>query len=90
MANHKSAIKRIRTNERKRQHNRVWRSSARTKIKQARVAIESGNLDDAREATLEAVRTLDKAASKGVLHRNNADRRKGRLMKHLAELEKQQ
>lgn len=89
MANHKSAIKRIRSNERKRQRNRVWRSRARTEIKKARKFIEGNSLEDARSATLEAIRTLDKAANKGVLHPNNAARRKSRLMKRLAELENQ-
>ncbi|MBN2304106.1 MAG: 30S ribosomal protein S20 [Anaerolineae bacterium] len=90
MANHKSAMKRIRSSERKRQHNRVWRSKTRTEIKKARTLIDGGSLEQAREATLEAVRTLDKAASKGIIHPNNAARRKSRLMKHLAALETQQ
>ena len=89
MANHKSAIKRIRTNERKRQRNRIWRSRTRTEMKKARVALEN-NTDNAREATLDAIRFLDKAASKGILHPNNAARRKSRLMKKLAKLESQQ
>jgi small subunit ribosomal protein S20 len=89
LANHKSAIKRIRSNEKKRQNNRVWRSRARTEIKKAQTVIAAGNVDEAREATLQAIRTLDKAANKGVLHANNASRRKGNLMKRLAELENQ-
>lgn len=89
LANHKSAIKRIRSNERKRQRNRVWRSRTRTEIKKARKFIESNSLEEARKATLEAIRTLDKAANKGVLHPNNAARRKSRLMKRLAEFENQ-
>ena len=48
------------------------------------------NLDEAREATFRAVKALDKAAVKGVIHKNNAARRKSRLMKQLAALEKQQ
>jgi len=90
LANHKSAIKRIRSNERKRLRNRMWRSSARTKVKKARATIETGAVEEARQATIEAIRTLDKAASKGVLHPNNVARRKSRLMKRLAELEQQQ
>lgn len=89
MANHKSALKRIRSNERKRQRNRVWRTRARTEIKKAKNAIEAGELEKAREETIAAIRTLDKAANKGIVHKKNADRRKSRLMKHLAELEKQ-
>ena len=89
MANKKSAIKRIRQNEKRRVRNRVFRGSARTYVKKARLAIEAGNVDDAREATRLAVKALDKAAEKGVLHRNNASRRKGRLMKQFAALEKE-
>lgn len=90
MANHKSALKRIRSNEKKRQRNRIWRSRTRTEAKQADAAIQAGDLEEARQATIEAIRVLDKAANKGVLHKNNAARRKSRLMKRLAQLEAQQ
>lgn len=90
MANHKSALKRIRSNEKKRQRNRMWRSRTRTEAKQAAAAIDAGDLEAARQATIEAIRVLDKAANKGVLHKNNAARRKSRLMKRLAQLEAQQ
>lgn len=90
MANHKSALKRIRSNEKKRQRNRIWRSRTRTEAKQADAAIQAGDLEEARQATIEAIRVLDKAANKGVLHKNNAARRKSRLMKRLARLEAQQ
>lgn len=90
MANHKSALKRIRSNEKKRQRNRMWRSRTRTEAKQATAAIDAGDLEAARQATIEAIRVLDKAANKGVLHKNNAARRKSRLMKRLAQLEAQQ
>ena len=88
MANIKSAIKRNRQNEKLRLHNRVFRGTARNFVRNARLAIESGDVDAAREATLQAVSALDKAASKGVIHKNNASRRKGRLMKQLAAIEK--
>ncbi len=87
MANIKSALKRIRQNEKRRLHNRAYRSRTRTLIKNARTAIESGNVDEAREATRVAVRDLDKLATRGVVHKRNAARRKGRLMKQLAALE---
>lgn len=90
MANHKSALKRIRSNAKKRDRNRMWRSRTRTEFKQAAAALDAGNLEEARQATLEAVRVLDKAANKGVLHPNNAARHKSRLMKRLAALEAQQ
>ena len=88
MANTKSAMKRIRQNEKRRQHNRVFRGRARTAVKNARLAIESGNVEEARTATMAAASALDKAAEKGIIHKNNASRRKGRLMKQLAALEK--
>lgn len=87
MANHKSALKRIRSSEKKRVRNRIVISKARTEIRDARDAITAGSVKDAKTATLEAIRTLDKAVSKGILHSNNAARRKSRLMKRLATLE---
>jgi small subunit ribosomal protein S20 len=87
LANIKSAIKRNRQNEKRRAHNRIYRGAARTFVRRARQAIESQDLDAAREATIAAVSALDKAAEKGILHRNNASRRKSRLMKSLAALE---
>lgn len=87
MANHKSAIKRIRVAERRRQRNRPVISRARTDVRTAKQLIQAGNLAEAREAVRTAIRTLDKAAEKGILHKNNAARRKSRLMKFLATLE---
>ena len=89
MANIKSAIKRNRQNKKRREHNRIFRGAARTMVKKARQAIEAEDLDAAREATMAAVSALDKAAEKGILHKNNASRRKSRLMKKLAVLERE-
>jgi len=89
LANIKSAIKRNKQNEKRRLRNRVFRGRARTFIRQARVSIQDGDVENAREATLSAIRTLDKAVEKGVLHKNNAARRKSRLMRSLAALEKE-
>ena len=86
MANTKSALKRIRQNVKLRVHNRHYRNRTRTLIKQAREAIESGDVNEAREATDRAVRDLDKLASRGVVHKRNASRRKSRLMKQLNKL----
>jgi len=83
LANIKSAIKRNKQNEKRRVRNRVYRGAARTYVARARAAIASSNVDDAREATLKAISALDKAAQKGVIHKNNAARRKSRLMKRL-------
>ena len=79
MANIKSAIKRIRSSERRRVRNRIVRSSTRTLVKKARTAINSGNPGE--EAIQNALTALDRAASKGIIHKNNAARRKSRLMK---------
>ena len=87
MANHQSALKRIRQNEKRRLHNRSYRNRARTLVRQAREAIESGDLDEARKATQIAVRDLDTLASRGVVHKRNAARRKSRLMRQLATLQ---
>jgi small subunit ribosomal protein S20 len=81
-------MKRIRQNQKRRIHNRTFRGSARTSVNKARLAIEAGNLEEARQATMAAVKALDKAAGKGILHKNNASRRKSRLMKQLTALEK--
>ncbi len=86
MANHKSALKRIRQNEKRRLYNRDFRNRARTLIKKARSSITAANPNeaDAEAATRAAIRDLDKAASRGILHPRNAARRKSRLMKQLA------
>ena len=89
MANNASAEKRNRQNEKRRIYNRDYRNRARTLVKKALTAIESGDVDAARKATHHAVRDLDILASKGVAHKRNAARRKSRLMKRLAALEKQ-
>lgn len=83
MANSKSAMKRIRQNEKRRLRNRSRRNRARTLVRQAREQIESGDLAGAEDATRIALRDLDKAAGKGVIHKRNAARRKSRLMKRL-------
>ena len=88
MANIKSAIKRNRQNEKRRLHNRIYRGSTRTQIKKARLAIADGESENALAEVNEAIRKLDRAAAKGVIHKNNAARRKSRLMKHLAAMEK--
>jgi len=89
LANTASAIKRVRSNSRKRIRNRIVRARTRSAVRAARETLSKpGNPDEARQATLQAISALDKAAAKGVIHRNNASRRKGRLMKKLAALQK--
>lgn len=84
MANIKSAIKRNKQNEKRRVRNRIYRGKARTFVAKARTAIGEKDAEKAKAATLEAISALDKAAQKGVIHKNNAARRKSRLMKRLA------
>lgn len=79
MANTKSAMKRMRQNERRRLRNRAVRSKIRGAIKAARAA--EGNSRPA--AVLDAIRALDKAVSKGVVHRNTAARKKSALARRL-------
>ncbi|MCC6944781.1 MAG: 30S ribosomal protein S20 [Thermomicrobiales bacterium] len=67
-------------NEQKRLRNRPFRSSARTYVKKAELAIQSGDVDVAAAAVGDAISVLDRVASKGVIHKNNAARRKSRLM----------
>ena len=85
MANTKSAEKRIRSNERKRQRNQMYRSRVKTLIRKAEETILSGQ--SAEEAIRTAMSTLDKAAVKGIIHKNNAARRKSRLAAKLAKFQ---
>ena len=87
MANIKSAIKRIRSSERKQQHNRVARGRTRTAVKGARQALADGKSDVAQAEINKALCELDHAAGKGIIHKNNAARRKSRLMKQLNQLQ---
>lgn len=83
MANIKSSAKRARQNLKRRDRNRYYKSTARTYIKRARTQIEEGEFEEAVETIRVAGKVLDKAAQKGAIHRNNAARRKSRLMKAL-------
>lgn len=82
MANIKSQIKRNRQNEKRRLRNRHFRGAARTAVNDARTAFDT-SAPNAKEAVMAAISLLDKAAEKGVIHPNNAARRKGRLMRRL-------
>ena len=88
MANIRSAIKRNRQNEKRRLHNRVFRGSTRTQIRKARIAINAGDKKIAVEEVNQAIAQLDSAASKGIIHKNNAARRKSRLMTQLNSIKK--
>jgi small subunit ribosomal protein S20 len=79
----KSAQKAVRVSERKRLRNQPIRSQCKTVVTKAEKLIFSGKLDDAGKAVNDAISTLDKAAEKGIIHPNNAARRKSRLVKKL-------
>jgi small subunit ribosomal protein S20 len=86
VANIRSQIKRNRQNERRRLSNKSARSEIRTRTKRAAAAYEGG-LEDAGEALRLAVKKIDKAAAKGVIHRNQAANRKSRLMRRIGALQ---
>ena len=83
MANIKSQIKRNRQNEKRRVRNKAVRSELRTRTKTAVAAAEAG-AENAAEAERLAMKRIDKAATKGVIHKNAAARRKSRLAKRVA------
>ncbi len=85
MPTSKSAQKQVRVSERRRLRNKSVRSLCKTNITKAERLIFLGELDSARAAVVDAISSLDKAAEKGVIHPNNAARRKLRLMKKLNE-----
>ncbi|HJB90344.1 MAG TPA: 30S ribosomal protein S20 [Candidatus Eisenbergiella merdigallinarum] len=87
MANIKSAKKRILVNRTKAERNKAIRSSVKTAIKKVRVAIEAKDKDAAQAALLAATATIDKAATKGVYHKNNASRKVSRLAKAVNTME---
>lgn len=86
MANIESAKKRMRQNVKRRVRNRMVRNKTRTFVKKANQMIEAGDQSAAIIAVQAAMSQLDRAAQKGVVHHNNADRRKSRLAKKLQTL----
>ena len=86
MANIKSQIKRNRTNEKARQRNVAVKSALKTAVRRVRTAATAGDAEAAAEALKTASKALDKAASKGVIHKNQAANRKSGMAKQLAGL----
>ena len=84
MANIKSQMKRIKTNEKARQRNVAVKSALKTAVRRVRTAAESGDAAAAATALAPASKALDKAASKGVIHKNQAANRKSGLAKQVA------
>ncbi|HEY2878144.1 30S ribosomal protein S20 [Nocardioides sp.] len=86
MANIKSQIKRNKQNEKRHQRNKAVKSELKTLVRKFREAADSGDTDAAVEASRVAARKLDKAVSKGVIHKNQAANRKSAIMKRAASL----
>ena len=86
MANIKSQLKRIKTNEKRTERNKAVKSELRTWIRKFREAAASGDKDAASDALKVASTKLDKAVSKGVIHRNQAANRKSSIAKAAASL----
>jgi len=83
MAQHKSAKKRIRTTAKKREVNKNYSSKIKTNVKRV---LASDNKEEAEKLYKDAVSVLDRGATKGIIHRNNAARKKSALTKHLNKL----
>lgn len=86
MANIKSQMKRIKTNEKARQRNRTVSSSVKTSVRRFREAFEAGDATKAKEFAKAASRDLDKAVSKGVIHSNQAANKKSKMATKAASL----
>jgi small subunit ribosomal protein S20 len=87
VANHPSALKRHRQSEKRRLRNRTVRTRLRHLVREVRTAVSTRDPDAAAKTLAHAVRALDKAVTKGVLHRNNAARRAARLARAVSQLQ---
>ena len=87
MANIKSAKKRVITSQKREEHNQGIRSAVKTSVKKVESLVEAGDKEAASKALLDATSTIDKAASKGILHKNNASRKVSRLRKAVNSIE---
>ncbi|MDP2774581.1 MAG: 30S ribosomal protein S20 [Nocardioides sp.] len=86
MANIKSQIKRNKQNEKRHERNKAVKSNLKTAVRKFREAAEAGDKDNALTAGRDAARKLDKAVSKGVIHKNQAANRKSAIAKKAASL----
>ncbi|PYI51859.1 30S ribosomal protein S20 [Paenibacillus flagellatus] len=87
MPNIKSAVKRVKTSEKRRLQNASQRSALRTSVKTFETAAASQNVESAKEALIAASKKLDKAVTKGLIHKNAAARKKSRLAKQFNSLQ---
>lgn len=83
MPQHKSAVKRVRQNEKRRQHNRTQRSKLRTLVTKV---MNSSNKEEAQQLLKEATSYVDKMSAKGIIHKNNGARKKAQMTKHVNNL----
>ena len=90
MATHKSALKRQKQDEKRSQRNVHIRSTLKTLIKRVRLAVEAKDIDKAKTTLAEAIPAIDKAKSKGVIHRNTASRKISRLTRRVNSLQSSQ
>ena len=86
MANIKSQMKRIKTNDKAHQRNKAVKSALRTHVRAVRSAVAAGDTEKAQELLPAATRALDKAVSKGVIHKNQAANRKSAIAAQVAAL----
>ena len=87
MADYKSALKRVRQTIKRTAHNRSMRADLRTIIKKFRLLQESGNIEQARDAYTDVQKNIDKAITKGILHKRTGARYKSRLALSLAKIQ---
>jgi len=86
MAHHKSALKRVRQTVKRTTHNRSLKSDLRTVIKKFRLILESGDIEKARDAFTHVQKNIDKAVTKGILHKRTGARYKSRLSLSMSKL----
>ena len=86
MANHKSALKRARQNEVKRIRNKGYKTRVKKAVKEVRTALSDDSVDQAKKSFVKTVSIIQKAASKGVIHRNQASRKISRLATQISQL----
>ena len=84
-----SAKKRVKVTEKKTKKNKKWKEKLRNAIKDYKEVIEEGNVEEAEEQLKETIKVIDKSASKNLLHKNNAARKKSRFTKMLNELKEE-
>jgi small subunit ribosomal protein S20 len=86
LANHKSALKRARQNEVRRVRNKGYKTRVKKAIKEVRTAIENNSAEQAQENFVKAVSIIQKTASKGIIHRNQASRKISRLARQINQI----